>query len=373
MAVVSQGWEGGRRKRKYYYGATQAEVQAKLDEAKNDIREFRPLPNERTLTGDFLEQWLLEFVKPNARPRTYAGYCDIVRLHLKPQLGHIPLTKLSPLDVQRLINRKVQEKNRVKNMTDKNLSGRTVRYIHAVLRSALNRAVAWHLVKRNAALGIKLPKPVRPRIRPLDLDQAKALLEAVKGDRLEALYSVALALGLREGEVLGLRWENIDLDAGTLRVEKSLQLISKKLVLAPLKTDESRRTLALPAFAVASLRSHRIAQKKERLVAADRWKGGEPFVFCTGIGTPIFPRNLRRQFRSVLTNANLPRVRFHDLRHTAGTLLAAQGVSPRVIMEILGHTQVSMTMNVYVHATDAMQVEAAQRIDRALQGTQLRT
>jgi integrase len=207
--------------------------------------------------------------------------------------------------------------------------------MHAVLRSALNRAIEWHLVKRNVAVRVRLPRVRKAKIRPLTGVEAKKLLEAVTGDRLEALYSVALSLGLRGGEMLGLRWEDVDLASGRLRVERALQELAEGLVLGIPKTEESRRALVLPPFAIAALRAHRVRQIQERLVAGSRWKDGD-LVFTTTIGTPIHPRNLRKHLRDALEAATLPRVRFHDLRHTAGSLLAAQGVTPRVIMEILG-------------------------------------
>jgi integrase len=306
--------------------------------------------------GEFLNQWLEESVKPSARPRTLESYSFLVKKHLTPALGRFPLVKLSPIDVQRLINSKIA--------TGK-LSARTVRYMHAVLRSALNRAVEWHLIKRNVALRVRLPRAAKPKIRPLTCEEAKYLLEAVTGSRLEALYSVALSLGLREGEILGLRWEDVDLDGARLRVERALQELAEGLVSGVPKTEESRRTLILPSFAVTVLRTHRVHQIQERLIAGSRWYESG-LVFTTTVGTPIHPRNLRKHLRGALQDAGLPQVRFHDLRHTAGSLLAAQGVTPRVIMEILGHTQVTMTMNTYVHGNEAMQREAAARVGNAL-------
>jgi integrase len=182
-------------------------VQSKLDDARSDHRQHIPLPDERLTVGEFLDQWLEEFVKSSAAPRTLESYTEITVAHIKPLLGRIPLAKLSPLDVQRLVNEKMTEREPSKDGNPrKKLSPRTVRYIHAILRSALNRAVEWGFAKRNVALKVRLPKASKPRHRPLDEREAVSFLEVVNGDRLEAAYSVAVALGLREGEVLGLRW-----------------------------------------------------------------------------------------------------------------------------------------------------------------------
>jgi integrase len=184
----------------------------------------------------------------------------------------------------------------------------------------------------------------------------------VKGNRLEALYSVALALGLRRGEALGLRWEDVDLEAGTLRVQVALQRRKDSKTLVEPKTEQSRRTLPLPSVLVVALKAHRTRQLEERLAAGPKWRD-HGLVFPSTVGTPMEPRNLTRQFKAVLQRAGLPDIRFHDLRHTAASLLVAQGVHPRVVMEILGHSQISLTMNTYTHVLPEAQREATALMD----------
>ncbi len=185
---------------------------------------------------------------------------------------------------------------------------------------------------------------------------------AIRGDRLEALYTVALAIGLRPGEALGLRWQDVDLVSGVLRVQVALQRIKGKLELDELKTHRSRRSLALPQFTNMALKAHRAHQEEERQNAGDRWEERD-LVFCTRLGRPLLQRNVIRSFRRTLKYAGLTHRRFYDLRHTCASLLLVQGVHPRVVMEILGHSQISLTMNTYSHVVPELQQDAAQRMD----------
>ncbi len=355
VAVASLGYKNGKRHRKSFYGETRREVQEKLTATLRSHQQGLPPPPERQTVGQFLEYWLAQSVKLSVRPLTYEGYRLHVRNHIVPALGRIRLTKLTAQDVQELLNDKLRE----------GYAPRTVQYMHAVLRRALVQAFKWGLVVQNVATLVDRPQVRRPEVKPFDPEQARALLVAVKGDRLEALYSVALAVGLRRGEALGLHWDDVDLDAGTLRVRCTLQRVDGKLRLEPTKTDRSRRTIALPQTVAVALRVHRARQLRERLAAGSRWQE-TGLVFTTGIGTPLEPRNVTRHFRNVLTKTGLPLKRFHDLRHTCASLLLVQGVHPRVVMEILGHSQISMTMDTYSHVMPVLQHDAASQMDALL-------
>ncbi len=356
-ASLNLGYKGTRRVRKSFYGKTRKEVQQRLTVALRANQLGLPTINERQTVGQFLNNWLTESVKQTVRPRTFNSYSRIVRLHIAPDLGRITLARLSPQDIQSLLNHKLSS----------GLSARSVQYIHAVLRRALGQALKWGLVARNVAKLVDPPAVQRPEIKPLSPEQARIFLEAVKGDRLEALYSVALAIGLRRGEALGLRWQNIDFDAGTLTIRKTLQRINGKLSLVEPKTERSRRTLTLPQVALTALKAHRARQLQERLAAGSAWQETD-FVFTTTIGTPLEGANIaRRSFKKLLAKANLPNIRFHDLRHTAASLLLVQGIHPRVVMETLGHSQISLTMNTYSHVIPALQQEAADKMDALLQ------
>ena len=364
-AKLTIAGSGGRRLRKSFYGKTRAAVAERLTRALRDQQQGLPVrADERQATGAFLEGWLAT-IRPTVRPTTFVSYEGHVRRHLRPALERVPLAKLTPQHVRELLAAKLEA----------GLSPRTVQYVQAVLRAALNQALRDGLVARNVAMLVSGPRVRRHEIQPLGPEEARRLLDAARGDRLEALYTVATMLGLRQGEALGLRWSDVDLEAGTLRVTRTLQRIPKMLrgdddrgrgtryVLAEPKTSGSRRTVVMPRTVAAALTAHRIRQIEERLAAGPAWQPSWDLVFATSIGTPLDARNVTKGFQALVSRAGLPRLRFHDLRHSAATLLLAQGIPPRVIMETLGHSQISMTMNLYAHVLPTLQREAADRMD----------
>jgi integrase len=227
-------------------------------------------------------------------------------------LGKYPLEKVGPQDVQMLLNRKLRE----------GLSPKSVRYIRGTLRTALNQAMRWGMVGRNAAALVDGPRVEQYEIRPFSVEEAKRFLSAVKGDRLEALYSVALTMGLRQGEALGLRWEDIDLDLGYLRVTKQLQRIDSRFVLMEPKTARSRRTLAIPPAIVQTLRDHKLRQDRDYASRPD----ANPLrlAFTRTDGEPLDGTVVTHQFHRILDRAGIAQRRFHDLRHSCATLLLAQ-------------------------------------------------
>ena len=278
----------------------------------------------------------------------------MVNIHLKLSIGRHQLGKLTPQQVQQMLNDKLAAR----------LSPRSVQYLRDVMRNALAQAARWNLVPRNVATLVEPPRVPQYEMRFLTPDQARRLLDHARGDRVEALYTVALALGLRQGEALGLRWRDIDFTAGTLRVHKALQRVEGTLQLVDPKTSRSRRTLAMPATVSAALAAHRQRQARERTVAGDRWDERD-FVFATTRGRPLDCRNVTRSFKRLLAAAELPDLRWHDLRHSCASLLLAQGVPYRVIMDVLGHSQISQTMR-YSHVLPELSAEAARSMDRVL-------
>jgi len=273
-----------------------------------------------------------------------------------PTLGKIPLDQLTPRHVQEMMNARLAA----------GFSGKSVAYMQQVLRTALSLAVRWDMVSRNVARMVDRPRIERKPISPLTPDQARTFLAAIRGHRLEALFSVALALGLRQGEALGLRWEDIDLVAGTLRVRYQLQRIGGKLTLVPPKTERSRRTLVMPTTIVERLREHEKRQVAEKLWAGSKWDD-TGLIFSTRVGGPTPARHVIAEFHKALENAGLRRIRFHDLRHSCATLLLVQGVSPRVVMEVLGHSEIALTMNAYSHVVPELQRDAAARMQAILE------
>ncbi|MBI4504010.1 MAG: site-specific integrase [Chloroflexi bacterium] len=341
-------------KRKYVYSETRRAVQEKLSTVKRQLAQGLLVGTDRQIVGQFLAEWL-HAVRASVRPKTYDAYALFVRRHIAPALGHIRLTALAPQQVQTFLNDRMAA----------GLSPRTVKHLHAVLRRALNQAVRWGLVARNVATVVDVPRPERHEIRPLTPEEAQRLLKAVRGDRLEALYTLALYVGLRQGELLGLRWQDVDLERAELRVVQALQRAGGQLRLVEPKSAQSRRALALPGPVVAALKEHRKRQLAEHLKVADVWHDSG-LVFTTSIGTPIEPRGLIRRFHALLERAGLPPMRFHDLRHGCATLLLAGGVHPKLVQELLGHSRISITMDIYSHVTPAMQRKVAQRMEALL-------
>lgn len=337
------------------YGRSRDEVRRKVADVLHSIQHGTYADARGRTVGDFLDQWLAEVAKPRVREWTYSGYEVHIRLHLKPGLGRIALERLTPQQVQALLNQKLRE----------GLKPKTVRYLRGTLRTALNEAVRWGLIARNAAAIVEGPRVERYPIKPFTSEEARRLLEAVRGDRLEALYSVALTMGLRQGEALGLTWQDIDLAMGYMRISKQLQRIHGSPKLVEPKTEHSRRTLAMPPMIGQALREHYDRQQRERKGTAGHWHD-TGLVFTTPIGTPLDGTAVTKEFHRVLERAGLPQRRFHDLRHSCATLLLVQGVSPRVVMDVLGHSQIGLTMNTYSHVIPDLRRDAAQRMQDLL-------
>jgi integrase len=267
------------------------------------------------------------------------------------------LAKLTPQDVQKLINRKLAA----------GLSPRRVQYIHAVLRIALGEAERFGSVARNVAKLVKAPKVDQPEIDPFTPEEARAFIQAIQGERLEALYTLAIATGLRQGELLGLSWSDIKLDCAQLTVRTTLQRIDGEFMFLEPKTARSRRTLALPDMVVEALQAHRGRQLGERLHAGLDWQESN-LVFTTPTGGPLSDRVVRARFYRILEDAGLRRQRFHDLRHSCASLMIAQGVNSREVMEILGHSTIVMTLNRYAHIFQEAQRETANKMGQILTG-----
>nr|CAA9313301.1 MAG: Phage integrase [uncultured Nocardioidaceae bacterium] len=348
---------GPTRRRKVPYGATRREVVAKLREAQQRLADGASVEDSRILVGPFLTRWSVEGLgAANIKATTQENYAGIARTHLVPTLGHLRLDRLAPSDVDRLLAGKRQ----------RGLSDSTVRLIYTVLRRALDHAARDGLVRRNVAAAVSRPTVAHRDAAVLSPAQAQTLLEAARGQRLCALYAVAMAAGLRRGEALALRWSDVDLHAATLRVSRTLSRTAAGLTFTEPKPARSRRTIPLPASLVDELRAHRTRQLAERLAAGSLWRDHD-LVFPSLTGTPLDPRNALRAFTATAERAGLAGIGLHTLRHTCASLLLAQGVHPRIVMETLGHSGISITMDTYSHVMPPQQREAADRMEGALQ------
>lgn len=343
-------------KYRYIYGKTRAAVAEKLTKAMAD-RDGGLLFDAGNLTvGEYLDSWLHDSVGGTVRDRTFERHEQIVRLHIKPALGRLKLKALVPAHVQGLY----------RDRLDSGLAPATVQKVHVVLHKALSQAVMWSLVPRNATEAVTAPRPAQKEIRPLDREQVRALLEAAREDLLEALYVMAVTTGMRQGELLGLKWENVDLARGAIHVRRTLTRKGGRLLLGEPKTKKSRRTVQLASRALDALKAHRKAQLEERMAHAGLWED-HGLVFATQTGTLVNPTNLtKRSFKPLLERAGLPRVRFHDLRHTAATLLLMQGVHPKYVQELLGHATIAITLDTYSHVLPSMGDQAARAMEAVL-------
>lgn len=343
----------GKPVRPSFYASTRAAAVKKMDDA---IRRFRggvPIVVDNQRVGEFLSSWLDTVAKPRLKPRTFADYSLVVEKHLAPALGRHKLRELAPQHVQAFIASKTET-----------LSPRRVVILRAVLRTALNHAMRCEYVSRNVATLVTLPRAARYRANVLDQAAARKFVKAARKHRIGALFTVALAAGLRLGEALGLSWDDVDLRRGTLHVRRTLQRVDGELVFGEPKSERSVRTVQLPGVAVQVLKRHRRNQNRERKEGSTWRESG--LVFTSTVGTPLDDRNVRRAFKEVLAAAHLQNMRIHDLRHTCATLLLAEGVNPRVVMETLGHSQVTLTLNTYSHVLPSVQKEAAERMDEVL-------
>lgn len=358
-AAITVGYKGNKnggvtQVRKTLSGRTRADVAEQMTKALHNQQQGTNILPERLSLGVYLHRWLSDTVKPSCSFKTHRTYRDLVEQHIEPALGRVLLVNLTTPQIQRFLNEK----------HGAGLKPKTVKHIRDCLRAALNVAVNdWEIITRNPAKRAKPPDPEKAELQVFDLTQARRFLDLVAGHRLEALFSLALCLGPRQGEVLGLQWSNLNLVRRELTINGALKRVEGKLVKGKTKRDPSNRTIALPAVTIAALCRHQEIQNRERQWAGQRWKETGGYVFTTRIGTPIERRNLLRDWYRIMAGSGLPKIRFHDLRHSAATLLFAQGVHPKTVMEILGHSDLNTTMKIYGHVLDQMKREAASKMD----------
>lgn len=340
--------------RKHYYGKRRTDVAGRLSDALKDIDDGLPPVNEKLTLAEFLQRWL-EASASTVRPRTHRRYAEYVRLHAIPVLGKVPVALLRPEHLQKLYADRLAAGS----------SPSTVAHLHAVLHRALGQAARWRAAARNVAELVDPPRVARQEMHVLSPEEVRRLLRAAEADDLEAFYVLAVTTGARLGELLGLHWRDVDLDGAGMNIVTSLQRTQNGLEFAEPKTARSRRRVSLAAVAVKALRDHRKRQNEARLAAKD-WDDLD-LVFCNEKGRPIEDGNLRRRsFVPLLKKACLPAIRLHDLRHTAATLMLGQGIHPKIAAEMLGHSQIAITLDLYSHVTPTMQRQATEAIDALL-------
>ncbi len=356
MARYTVRTADGPRRRTIYgkKGESREDLATRLTKAMADRDGGITYDAGKMTVGEYLERWLSDSVRDTVRQRTFERYESIVRLHLIPGLGRVKLKALTPAHVRGLYRSKL----------DSGLAPRTVLHVHRSLSKALKQAKDDGLIPRNAAEPVKPPRPRKEEIRPLTPEQVRVLFASVSGTRNEALYVVAVTAGLRRGELQGLKWEDVDLEAGMLQVRRTLSEPKGGHVFEAPKSGKGRN-IRLTRRAVEALRAHRKRQLEERMERAGLWDE-QGLVFPSEVGTPRLGGNLHRSFKAALSRAGLPEIRFHDMRHTCATLLLRQGVNPKYVQELLGHADIALTLNVYSHVLPDMGDAAAGAMDAAL-------
>ena len=341
----------GQRTQKRVTAATKRELDAKVTDLKsrwNSGTYFEPSTDS---VSDYFEHWL-KSIEPTVKPGTVNRYRQNARSYILPAIGSVPLAKVTPLAVQRLVN----------DLVTSGRSPASARLCFAVLRRAFNQAVKWKMIARNPCDDVDVPRVASPEMQTWNLEDANRFLAAIADVPLAAFWQLALVTGMRRGELLALRWQDVDLDRGTLAVRRTMAEDSqRRWTYGEPKSAAGRRAIAIPAPMVISLKAHRARQNERRLLLGAAWDDAG-LVFDRGDGAPYNPDGVSEHFRELIARLGLPRIRFHDLRHTAATLMMADGVHPKIVQERLGHSKISMTLDRYSHVTESMQRDAANRL-----------
>lgn len=361
LVTVEAGREAvtGRRRRLHLTVETKREAEREEARLRHEVAQGLDLEPTKITVGQYVDRWL-SAVRPNLAPATARRYEELLRLHVVPHVGGIVLVKLRPLHVQQLYARLQDVRP-----GERAIAARTRLHVHRVLSAALAQAVRWQLIGRNVCQAVDPPHAERAGFRALGPDEVHALLDVAEAEDSVFGDAVVLAVhtGLRQGEILGLRWRDVDLEVGRLTVAQALQYLSGHgLSERQPKTDRSRRTIPLGETALRALARLRRRQAEQRLSLGPAYKDSG-LVVTTAVGTALDPNNLRRAFRRIVAAAAVGPMRFHDLRHTHATLLLARGVHPKVVAERLGHASIGITMDLYSHVLPGLQEEAARDLD----------
>jgi integrase len=347
-------------KYKSLYAASEKEAYKLLEEARFKQKQGILATGPDQTVKQFLEYWLEDVEKPTIELSTYVNNRIIVHKHLIPGIGHIKLQKLTAQQVQAFYARKLKE----------GTAASRIKQFQGVLHKALTHARRIKLVGFNVTDDVQLPKYEEYEARILEPEQVQLLLRKAKERDLDVLLALAVGTAMREGEILGLRWSDVDLVKGLLRVSRTLNYLPKyHFVESKPKTESSERTILLPQFLIDLLKQHRVVQLEKRLKAGAKWVDRD-LVFPNRVGDFVIHTTLRRQFYRLLDDVELPRMHFHDLRHSAATILISMGVPANVVQELLGHSDIATTLGIYGSVLPSMQKEAADKLD-GLFGEQL--
>lgn len=353
----------GKRKQKWYtVKGNKKDAETFLTEKLRELDTGLLIDTKKMTLEEYLDYWIVEACENRLKTTTLEGYKHNIEKHIKPILGHILLDKLTPLHLQQLYKDRLEHG---KLTGEGGLSNKSVLAIHRILHRALEQAVKWQLIIRNVADCVEPPKPQKYQAKFLDEKQVIKLQEISKDTYLYIPILIAIYTGMRRGEILGLMWQDIDLDKGMVKIAHSLNSTKNGLELSTPKTNKSIRNIAIPKIVVKELKRHKIVQKQNKLKYGNSYQDSD--MVCTlENGKMINPKNLSRDFHRMLENNNLPVVRFHDLRHSHASLLVKLGVQPKVISERLGHSNISITMDLYSHVYSETDKKVANMFEKLL-------
>ena len=393
---IVTGWQGyvtvgydaktGIPRRKFFSGKKRKDVQDKINDIISKVNNGTYKEPSKMKVADWFNVWIDEYQKSSLRPTTWDSYKMQIDKHILPEIGHLKLAHLQTYHLQSLYNSKQKDGARLDNKPGP-LSPRSVRYIHMICHACLEQAKLEGRIIVNPADAVKLPADPRKEMRYFDTNQVAAFLSEARKTRNFAAYFLALNTGLRRGELLGLRWKDVDLKNGTISVNQGLVRVSGKLLFQEPKTKKSRRTIGISQAVVDELKKYRKMQLDEMELAMTAYNNEQGLVFCNELGEPICPRSFTKHFERVIerynkrideqinegnlkdadkVKAKLPKINFHGLRHTFATLSLQQGTDPRTIQEALGHSKVAFTLEIYGGVTEKMKQDATEKIGSLL-------
>lgn len=349
----------GKQIQKSFSGKTQKEVREKMQAAAVSVNDGTYKEPSKMTVGEWLDIWLRDYLG-SVKPMTELNYTQHVHNHIKPALGAMKLDVLNAPAIQNFYN------NLGKPQGGKDaLSGKTIRCIHGILHKSLQQAVKVGYIRTNPTEACELPKVVRKEIKPLDSEAITSFLKAIEGHRFEALFILTLFTGLRRGEVCGLTWDCVDLDKGSIFINKQLQNIPGepgKFRLVSSKNGKGRY-IALPASITTLLKRHKAHQNEERLQAGSLWED-RGFVFTDEVGHHLSPNTVYHNYKRVVESIGLPNARFHDLRHSYAVAAIQAGDDIKTVQGNLGHATAAFTLDVYAHVTDEMKKASADRMEK---------
>lgn len=367
----SSGWayridigkdETGKRQQRYKGGfKTKKEAEKACAEMITEIERGTFIDPKDLSLGEYLKDWLKTYAV-NLTPCTYSGYKVNIEKHIIPHLGKIPLQKLQPIQIQKFYNEILEKEDEASK--DK-LSASSIRYIHATLRKALNDALRMNMIYRNVAEAVTVPRQKQFEAKFLTQVQMNAMLEVLKGTNIYLPTLLAVGLGMRRGEVLGLQWETVDFEKNLITIKRAYIPTPQGNVFSDVKTDKSRRTLAVPTNIMQYLKQIKKAQVETKLFLGGGYADND-LVCCNEDGSPLSPATWNHKFKRLMEDNNMPAIRIHDLRHTNASLMLKQGVTMKVASERLGHTTIGITMDLYSHIDEEQQRDAAQRLNGAI-------